>query len=146
MSRRRRHRRRFDERRERLGAAHPARRASKQKSFLRVLARVARRRARERDGGRDAVSVAPSLDGVAAAISLARASSSDAREDAQKRFLLRRASSGMRGAEALATFVEPPAMATATRHKLGGARARWRDWRRDGRAMDERWGDARVDG
>jgi len=95
---------------------------------------------------RDAVERDTAADGVAAAISLARASSSDAREDAQKRFLLRRASSGMRGAEALATFVEPPAMATATRHKLGGARARWRDGRRDGRAMDERWGDARVDG
>jgi len=87
---------------------------------------------------RDAVERRRERDGVAAALTLARASSSDAREDAQKRFLLRRASSGMAGAEALATYVEPPAMATATRHKIGGATRARAAARRDGRATRER--------
>jgi len=43
------------------------------------------------------------------------------REDAQTRFLERRASSGLSGAESLATYVEPPEMATKTHHKVEGA-------------------------
>jgi len=43
------------------------------------------------------------------------------REDAQARFLLRRASSGLSGVESLATYVEPPEMATKKRHKIAGA-------------------------
>jgi len=42
------------------------------------------------------------------------------REDAQTRFLKRRASSGLSGAESLATYVEPPEMATKTHHKVEG--------------------------
>jgi len=42
------------------------------------------------------------------------------REDAQTRFLKRRASSGLSGAESLATYVEPPEMATKTYHKVEG--------------------------
>ena len=43
------------------------------------------------------------------------------REDAQTRFLLRRASSGLSGVESLATYVEPPEMATKKRYKIAGA-------------------------
>ena len=43
------------------------------------------------------------------------------REDAQTRFLLRRASSGLSGVESLATYVEPPEMAMKKRYKIAGA-------------------------
>ena len=77
-------------------------------------------------------------DADASAPNRARASS------AQERFLLERASSGLAGREALARFVEPPAMATRARDKAAGARSSdARDAREgaDARTMEARgWG------
>jgi len=54
----------------------------------------------------------------------ARARSRARGSSAQERFLLERASSGLAGREALARFVEPPAMVTRARDKAAGARER----------------------